>query len=196
MKKFTILYFIIFLGLNSCKGQTESKPKTIENKDFNWTIIIPENFISINKNEWKKTQQKGKDAIEKTFGEEIINQAITIFAFKNGQFNNFEANYQPYDTEIDGNYLETNNDLNKILYQTFETQMPKTKLDSISSTQKISGLEFQRFDVTVDFPNGMKMKSIGFSRLFDQQEFTVNITAVEEKIGKKMLDAFLNSKFE
>tara|TARA_R110002126_G_scaffold290837_1_gene449017 strand:+ start:701 stop:1291 length:591 start_codon:yes stop_codon:yes gene_type:complete len=196
MKKFTILYFIIFLGLNSCKGQTESKPKTIENKDFNWTIIIPENFISINKNEWKKTQQKGKDAIEKTFGEEIINQAITIFAFKNGQFNNFEANYQPYDIEIDGNYLETNNDLNKILYQTFETQMPKTKLDSISSTQKISGLEFQRFDVTVDFPNGMKMKSIGFSRLFDKQEFTVNITAVEEKIGKKMLDAFLNSKFE
>ena len=82
------------------------------------------------------------------------------------------------------------------MYHTFETQIPKTKLDSISSTQKISGLEFQRFDVTVDFPNGMKMKSIGFSRLFDKQEFTVNITAVEEKIGKKILDAFLNSKFE
>ena len=74
--------------------------------------------------------------------------------------------------------------------------MPKAKLDSISSTQNISGLEFQRFDVKVDFPNGMKMKSISFSRLFDKKEFTVYIIAVDEKIGKQMLDAFLNYKFE
>tara|TARA_B110000259_G_C13937080_1_gene371257 strand:+ start:685 stop:909 length:225 start_codon:yes stop_codon:yes gene_type:complete len=74
--------------------------------------------------------------------------------------------------------------------------MPKAKLDSISSTQNISGLEFQRFDVKVDFPNGMKMESISFSRLFDKKEFTVYIIAVDEKIGKQMLDAFLNSKFE
>ena len=196
MNKFKITCIIIFLGFNSCKSQTESNPKIIHNKDFNWTITIPENFNSINENEWNKTQQKGKDAIEKTFGEEIINQATTIFTFKNGQFNNFEANYQPYDIEIDGNYLETYNDVNEILYQTFETQIPQAKLDSISSTQKISGLEFQRFDVIVDFPNGMKMKTIGFSRLFDKKEFTVNITAVDERIGKQMLDAFLNSKFE
>ena len=196
MKKIKIICLIILLGFNSCKSQTESNPKIIHNKDFNWTITIPENFNSINETEWNKTQQKGKDAIEKTFGEEITNQATTIFAFVNGQFNNFEANYQPYDIEIDGNYLETNNDVNEILYQTFETQMPQAKLDSISSTQKISGLKFQRFDVIIDFPNGMKMKTIGFSRLFDKKEFTVNITAVDEKIGKQMLEAFLNSKFE
>ncbi len=196
MNKFTILYFIIFLGLNSCHSQSESNSKIIQNKDFNWTITIPENFISMNENEWNKTQQKGKDAIEKTFGEEIINQTTTIFIFKNGQFNNFEANYQPYDIEIDGNYLETYDGVNEIMYETLETQIPEAKLDSISSTQKISGLEFQRFDVTVDFPNGMKMTTIGFSRLFDKKEFTLNITAVDEKSGKEMLDAFLNSKFE
>ena len=196
MNKLKITSLIIFLGLISCKSQTESNPKIIHNKDFNWTITIPENFNSINETEWNKTQQKGKDAIEKTFGEEIINQATTIFTFENGQFNNFEANYQPYDIEIDGNYLETYNDVNEMLYQTFETQMPQAKLDSISSIQKISGLDFQRFDVVVDFPNGMKMKTVGFSRLFDKKEFTVNITAVDEKILKQMLDAFLNSKFE
>jgi|TARA_B110000977_G_C10997881_1_gene462636 hypothetical protein len=196
MNKLKIICLIIFFGFNSCKSQTESNPKTIHNKDFNWTITIPEDFSSINETEWNKSLQKGTAAIEKTFGEEIINQATTIFAFVNGQFNNFTANYQPYDIEIDGNYLETYNDVNEISYQTFETQMPKAKLDSISSTQNISGLEFQRFDVKVDFPNGMKMKSISFSRLFDKKEFTVYIIAVDEKIGKQMLDAFLNSKFE
>jgi hypothetical protein len=196
MNKFTILFFITFLGINSCKSQTKSSSKIIHNKDFNWTITIPENFVSMNENEWNKAQQKGKDAIEKTLGEEIIDQTTTIFIFKNEQFNNFEANYQPYDIEIDGNYLETYKEVNEMLYQTFETQIPKAKLDSISSIQKISGLEFQRFDITVDLPNGIKMTTIGFSRLFDKKEFTLNITALDEKIEKKMLDSFLNSKFE
>jgi hypothetical protein len=196
MDKFKIICIILFLGTTSCKSQTQSNSKIIHNKDFNWTITIPENFNSVNENEWNNTQQKGKNAIEKTFGTEMTNQATTIFTFVSGQFNNFEANYQPYDIEIDRNYLEASNDVNKILYQTFEAQMPQAKLDSISSVQKISGLEFQRFDVIIDFPNGMKMRSIGFSRLFDKKEFTVNITSVDEKTEKQMLDAFLNSKFE
>jgi hypothetical protein len=196
MSKLKITCLILFLGLISCKSQTESNPKVIHNKDFNWTITIPEDFNSINESDWNKIQQRGKEAIEKTFGEEIINQATTIFKFEKGQFNNFEANYQPYDIEIDGDYFETYKEVNLIMYQTMEAQMPKAKLDSISSKQKISGLEFQRFDITIDFPNGMKMKTIGLSRLFDKKEFTVNITAVDEKIAKEMLEAFLNSKFE
>lgn len=195
MMKLKITCLFLFLGLYSCTSQTETNSKTIHNKDFNWTITIPENFNSIDEKDWNKTQQKGKDAIEKTFGEEMINQATTIFTFKNGQFNNFEANYQPYDIEIDGNYLETYHDVNEMLYQTLETQIPQAKLDSISSTQKISGLEFQRFDVVVHFPNGIKMKTTGFSRLFGKKEFTLNITAVNDKIRQQMLDAFLNSKF-
>ena len=83
-----------------------------------------------------------------------------------------------------------------MIYQTFEAQIPGAKLDSISTIQKVSGLEFRRFDISIDFPNNMKMKTIGFSRLFGNKEFTMNITFVDEKIGKKMIDAFLSSKFE
>ncbi|WP_257984629.1 hypothetical protein [Psychroflexus sp. MES1-P1E] len=191
-----ILCLFLLIGFQSCNSQTKSDPETLKIEEFNWTIDIPENFEPINQKEWNKTLKKGIDAIENTFDEKVDNQAVTIFTYKNGQFNNFEANWQPFDVEIDGEYLETYSEVNKILYQTFETQMPKAKLDSISSTQKISGLDFQRFDITIDFPNGMKMKSIGFSRLFDKKEFTMNISSVDEKIGKKMLDAFLNSKFE
>ncbi|PKG42882.1 hypothetical protein CXF67_07945 [Psychroflexus sp. MES1-P1E] len=196
MRILKILCLFLLIGFQSCNSQTKSDPETLKIEEFNWTIDIPENFEPINQKEWNKTLKKGIDAIENTFDEKVDNQAVTIFTYKNGQFNNFEANWQPFDVEIDGEYLETYSEVNKILYQTFETQMPKAKLDSISSTQKISGLDFQRFDITIDFPNGMKMKSIGFSRLFDKKEFTMNISSVDEKIGKKMLDAFLNSKFE
>lgn len=196
MRILKILCLVLLIGFQSCNSQTKSNPKTVIIEEFKWTVTIPENFNSIEESEWNKMEEKGEDAIEKTIGEDIINQAVTLFAYKNGQFNNFEANWQPFDVEIDGEYLETYSEVNKMLYKTFETQMPKAKLDSISSTQKISGLVFHRFDITVDFPNGMKMKSIGFSRLFDKKEFTMNITSVDEKIGKIMLDAFLNSKFE
>jgi len=196
MRILKILCLFLLIGFQSCNSQTKSDPETLKIEEFNWTLDIPENFEPINQKEWNKTLKKGIDAIENTFDEKVDNQAVTIFTYKNGQFNNFEANWQPFDVEIDGEYLETYSEVNKMLYQTFETQMPKAKLDSISSTQKISGLQFQRFDITIDFPNGMKMKSIGFSRLFDKKEFTMNITSVDEKIGKKMLDAFLNSTFK
>jgi hypothetical protein len=191
-----ILCLILLIGFQSCNSQSKSNPKTVNIEDFNWTVTIPENFNPIDDNEWNKTEKKGEDALEKTIGENIINEAVTIFVYKNRQFNTFEANWQPFDVEIDGEYMETYLEVNKILYETFETQIPKVKLDSISSIQQVSGFDFQRFDITIDLPNGIKMKTIGFSRLFEKKEFTMNITFVDEKIGEKMLNAFLNSKFE
>lgn len=196
MRILKILCLFLLIGLQDCNNQEKTNPKTLNFGEFNWTVTIPENFNPIKESEWNRTKQKGEDAIEKTIGEDISNKAVTLFAYKNGQFNNIEANWQPFDVEIDGEYLETYSEVNKLLYQTFETQMPDAKLDSISSTQKISGLEFLRFDITIDFPNGMKMKSIGFSRLFDKKEFTMSVTSVDEKNGKIMFDALLNSKFE
>lgn len=189
----TIVLILLFIGFQNCGNQTNSEVVTVE--DFNWTVTIPENFIPIDEKEWDKTIKRGKDAVEKTVGE-IDNQAITIFTYKNEQFNNFEANWQPFDLEIDGDYSESIALVNNIVYETFETQIPKAKLDSVSRIQKISGLEFHRFDIAIDFPNGMKMKTIGFSRLFNQKDFTMNISYIDEKIGKEMLEAFLKSKFE
>lgn len=195
MKIVKILSLVLFIGIQCCFSQTNSKPKVVNIKEFNWKVTIPKNFALIDGKEWDKVEKRGEKAIEDTFGEGIINQATTLFAYKNGQFNIFEANWQPFDSKLDGDYLETYSEVNKMIYQTFEAQMPKAKLDSISSTQKISGLKFRRFDITINLPNGMILKIIGFSRLFDKKEFTVNITFIDEKIGEKMLDAFQKSRF-
>ncbi len=195
MRTSKTISLILWIGLISCNCQTESGP-TLNIEEFNWTVTIPENFNSVKASDWNKIEKKGEVAIEKTIGEDIINEAVTIFIYKNEQYNTFEANWQPFDAEIDGEYSETFSEVNKIIYRTFETQIPNAKLDSISSMQKVSGLDFHRFDIAIDFPNGIKMKTIGFSRLFGKKEFTMNITYVDEQIGKKMLDAFLNSEFE
>ncbi len=187
---------ILSLLLSSCNGQIVSDPKTIYNKDFKWTIVIPENFNFIEPSEWEKLQNRGIDAIEETIGEEVESQAKTIFVFKNGDFNYLESNYQPYDIDADGDYIETCRGVNEIFYQTLESQMPDAVIDTISSVEKISGLEFQTFKLNATMPNGMIIHMIMYSRLFGEKELSVNVTYVNEVEGKRMIEAWSSSKFE
>lgn len=46
------------------------------------------------------------------------------------------------------------------------------------------------------FPNGMTMHSLMYSRLFDDREFSVNIMYVDERQGKRMIEAWTKSTFE
>ncbi len=190
------LLLIILILVSSCKGQTKAKQKTIYNSDFKWTISIPAGFDTVSSDKWAKMQNRGADAIEKTYDAQIENRAKTLFVFQNDQFNYFESNVQPFDTTIDGNYIESFKEVNKLLYGTFEAQMKDAKLDSSSSTQVISGLLFQTFKVVVTIPNNMVMNWQMFSRLFGNEEFTVNIMTVDKQKEKELLNSWLNSKFE
>lgn len=193
----TTIYLTLLIGcLTSCQAQTKTESKTIYNKDFKWTITIPAGFDTVSAAQWATMQNRGAEAIEKTYDAEVENNARTIFVFRKDQFNYFESNYQPFDTATDGDYLETFRAVNNVLYGTFEAQMKGATLDSSSSTQTISGLLFQTFKVVVTFPNKMKMHWLMYSRLFGKKEFTVNIMTVDRQKEKELLDAWLNSTFE
>ena len=193
MRNFYLAIFII-LFVVSCKGKFEAPERKIYNKDFKWSIIIPENFEVIDEEESKKLDQKGTEAIEKTYGENITDNTTQIFNFKKDNFNIFEAKRQTYDeTE---NYSETNKEIGKILYTTFKTQMPEAKIDTISGFEKIDNLEFNVFKVEIIYPNKMKMTATMYSRLFGNEELAVNITYLDSTLGHSMLTAWKNSKFD
>ena len=92
MRQLLLISIGLLMTLTSCKGQTQSKKKEIHNVDFNWTITIPENFDTVSAEQWAKMQNKGAEAIEKTYDEKVENNARTIFVFRNDQFNYFESN--------------------------------------------------------------------------------------------------------
>ncbi|WP_316839313.1 hypothetical protein [Pedobacter gandavensis] len=191
-----INYILICSALisQSCNGQIAPK-KEIFNKEFNWKITIPEGFENVNAVEWAKMQNKGKEAIEKTYGGEVENKTKVIFAFRADKFNYFESNWQPYDVSKDGDYLESCKKINQILFDTFKNQMPGAKLDSLSSEQTIDGLKFNKFKMVINFPNNMVMDFIMFNRLFDKKEFTVSIIGIDKKKTELLLEAWKNSKF-
>ena len=191
-KLYTFLVTILLLFQN-CNGQkTETK---FYDKDFKWSILIPKGFTQVSEKEWSENQQKGENAIEKTTGEEVINEAKTIFVFKTDDMNYFEANYQPFDIKIDGDYLENNKNVNNTIYQTFKDNMPNAKIDTLSSTEKIDNLIFYKHETKIHLPNNQILDMIMYSKLFDKKEFTVNIMFVDPKRGKEMIDAWKNSKF-
>jgi hypothetical protein len=194
MKKLKYLIVCLIITLQSCNGQTTAK-RAIYNKDFGWKITIPENFENVSAEDWTKMQNKGADAIEKTFEGEVINQAKTIFVFKSDQLNYFESNYQPFDVSIDGDYLESCKNVNEVLLETFKTQMPNVKIDTTRSVEKIDNLEFQTFKMKIEYPNKMILNVLMYSRLFNKEEFTVNIMYVDNKKGKMMTEAWKKSRF-
>ena len=196
MKKQNYLLIALAISLQSCNRLSNSE-KVVYNEDFNWTITIPKNFENVGSKEWGKMKIKGADAIEKTFGEEIdINQANTIFVFKSDQLNFFESNYQTFDPDIDGDYVESCINLNDMLYETFKAQIPGVKIDTTRTIENIDSLEFQTFKLKIEYPNKMVMNLLTFSRLFDKKELTVGIMYIDEAKGKQMLDSWMKSKFK
>lgn len=196
MKRLLIPFIISIFSFNNHYGQQDPAKKEFYNKDFGWKISIPAGFTSVPPKEWKKMQNKGLEAIEDTYEGEVINQSRTIFVFKNGDFNYMEANWQPFDAEVDGNYDESWQSVNEIVYETYQSQMPGVKLDSSSATASIGGLLFREFEIGISFPNGMRMTTKMFSRLFEEKEFSLNIVYMDDEQGKAMTEAWRKSVFE
>jgi hypothetical protein len=192
-KRLFLLSIIGFLILTSCN---KKEVRVIENDDFKWTITIPKNFKELSESEWDKVEDKGMETFESVYGEEVENRATTIFAYKNGKFQTFESNYQIHDLETDGDYFKSNREVNQIMYETFEQTIPNATLDSISSKQMIDGIEFDRFEININFPNGIEMTTVGYSRLFNDKDFTINIVYTKESVGKELIENIINSKFK
>ena len=179
--------------LTSCE---KNEAKIIANDDFNWTVTIPKNFRELSESEWEKVENKGIDVFEDIYGKEAESKATLLFAYKKGDFQSFQSYYKIHDLETDEDYSKSNHELNKLMYKVFEEMVPNGKLDSIASVAIINGLEFNRFDINIDFPDGMKMTTVDFSRLFNDKDVTINIVYTNENIGKKLIEDILNSKFE
>lgn len=194
MKLNYLLLLVLAFIFTSCNGQAE-KRNEVYNKDFKWTIEIPQNFENVSPEDWAKIQGKGAKAIENSYGAKMVNRAKTIFVFKSGKLNYLESNYQPFDKTVNGDYVQSCIKVSNIIYKTLETQIPGAKLDTTRTLAKIDDLAFQKFSIKVTYPNKVKLNVLMYSRLFGDKEFSVNIMYVDKKMGEEMLNSWTNSKF-
>ncbi|GAA4807005.1 hypothetical protein [Litoribaculum gwangyangense] len=194
MRKRTFQISIIgFLLLISCQKEKEI---TIENDDFKWTINIPKNFREVSEKNWDKVKFNGIETFEKVSDQNVKKNDIenTLFAYKNGKFHTLESNYKIFDTTK--NYSKSNKELNTVTYESLKKAISNTELDSLSSKQMISGMEFGTFEINFNYPNGEILTTKSFRKLFGNKRFTINILYKDETIGKELINSIVNSKFE
>lgn len=187
------LFMYILAGTAYAQVMPEGTDYYVE--DFKWYITIPDQFAVVEPLEWDRLKNDSEAAVEKTTGEKVVNLAKTVLAFKSSDYNYFESNWQPFDT-LRGDYRLSCQAVNQALYETFRTQAPEAKIDTSSTTQMISGLQFQKFVVDMELPNGYALRAYMFSRLFGDREFSVNLFYLDGKQGNLMMNAWLNSTFE
>jgi len=148
------LFFICILSFVS--GCTQDSKK-LYNPDFKWTIFMPQGFKNVSESKGDSLAEKGREMIEKSSGIQVEKTATTIFFFADGPSNYFEANYQPFDTADIGDYLTTFNLVSVVLYNAIADSSPGIVLDSLSSEEKIDGLDFLLFKLKAHLPNGTKL---------------------------------------
>ena len=116
--------------------------------------------------------------------------------YRKDESNYMDANTQPFDPAIDGDYISSCKAINEIVYETFEQQMHGLPMDSSATTLTVDGVEFQQFTISIDLPGNNKMTTHIYSHLFDTTELSLNILYVDPEMGTAMIDAFKNSKFQ
>ena len=190
-----IVLSIILLALGFSASSQIEAGKEFSYKPFNWKIIIPQGTTVVSAQEWSKLEQKGAEAIEKTYGEKVESNATTLFVVKYDDLNYFEANQQPYDSIADPDYPAYFRTVNEVLYETFKEQIPNGTIDTASSEELIAGLLFQKFRISISMPNNIVIRLFMYSRPFGDKELTINIMYVDEEKGIRMMSAWKKSTF-
>lgn len=185
------LTFVVF----GCGGQ-EQTHNCVYVKEFKWTITIPKTFTKMTKEELEKNKMKGKEAIKKTTGEEIVDQTVPVLAVKSDQMNLLEANYQVINKEEFDSYIDYRSILNAVLYDTYKNLFPNEDIDTSSTTEVVDGINFYVSKMKLKTSSGASLNVFVYSSLFGDKDLTINIVYSDESKGKLLLDAFRNSKFE
>lgn len=189
MKKKFILLFLPIFFIKHIQGQ--DLQNTIYNKDFNWTITIPKDFKKATISQ--KERDLVKKAVEKAGNVKFTkSNSIKIFAFRLDTLNYLDSSYQILDSHVIDNYKKEVKNMNNLLFKTLRGNSPNSKLDSISSTEKIDDLTFTKFHLIIND----KINMIVYKRLFGKKDLTFNILYNDPKKGLEILQAFKNSRFK
>ncbi len=203
MKLTTLFLTLITLTIFSCSpidpnkqiDEGNVKGEIYESKEIGWSIEIPNSWAVTSKDKIEASDQKGKDALEKSTGLELNTKELKhLISFQKNQFNIFASTSEPVKEAFPGEYQSSYKTLNQLIYQTFIDQ--GIKADSSSGKEMIQGLEFNTFYTTIYGPNGkVLLNQIMYSRLMNGFDFGVNINYNNEQDKKTMIDAFKKSKF-
>ena len=142
MKNILLIIWIV-IGLTSCNSQTTKQSKQTTEYECNvigWKFSYPSDWKVLSDDDIAVIEGRGKSAMESTINEEIEVNNKNLLWLKKDQFNSFTSTIQPYDSLVDGPYLENQASLNHLIIETYKNQ--GIQFDYKICKELIDGLEF------------------------------------------------------
>lgn len=197
-KTVLLALFISACGSNDSGKESEAVNGTKrEFKEVGLTITIPEGFGEMSKEDVRTSRMVGEAAVENTTGTDQNNgNTEPLFGYIHGRGNTFSATITPYDEKTDGNYHQTNEELEQLLYETFRQHLPKAQIDTSFTTETIDGREVDRNYFKITYPDKSVVHTYVYNRLVNGYDLAISVTFNDEKIGRQMLEAVRTARFK
>lgn len=165
-------------------------------KEIGWTITLPSDFKTLDSIEDAERNERGLKAIEES--NEIkadITELKTLIAASKNVYNYFNSTITPFDPKKDGDYDSSSKTVKDMVYKTFLDKMPTAKIDSVTTSEVIDGLLFDKFHVTIIIKENFIMNMFLLSKYYKGYDFGISYLYLDEKTKEQIETMLKTSKF-
>jgi len=190
------IFIIIFttLAFGPCFAQQADKKFTF--KEVGWTFTLPSEFIIIDSADNAERNERGKKAMEEANDIKAdISQTKTLISATKNTYNYFNSTITPFDTKKDGNYIEANQGVKDMVYNTFSVKMPDAKIDSSTTSITIDGLTFDKFKITITVNDKVLFNMILLTKFYKGFDFGISYLYLDEATKEQIETILGTSKF-
>ncbi len=153
-------------------------------------------FDSVSTAEWDRLKNVGRKATLKNTSIKVMPSYKTILVYKKPKFNCIDLSYKIIDSTNIEDYINNQKIAANTIYETFEVQLPNSTIDTSFYDEKISGLLFHVFKMTINISENKVVELLSYNRIFGDKDFNLNISSTDKENQKLLIDAWRNSKFE
>jgi hypothetical protein len=192
MVKNIIFIFCAFYFF-SCKGQ--DKTKEFEFPKVGWTLYVPENSDLFTASQFDSLKIATEKKVNRSLG---LSQSDVLFIVKKDMYNFWGSTITALDTSNFKTWQSSYDNQKKAVIDVIKSNAPSISLlDTVSSTENIDGLTFQKFYLKTSYPSlNLTLENYWYYRLQNGLEFSINITFNNKDIGNSYLSLLRASKFD
>jgi hypothetical protein len=184
---------VTLLSINNSAAQ--SPPVKLFLKEIGWTVTLPPCFNMLDSAEITSTQDRGKAMLEKANDVELNMSGLKTLASAKKGFNYFDATINSFDPEEDGNYEEAIGEAAVATYRSMAENLPDATIDSVTTSQVIDGLRFEKFEMTIKISPQVTMTMIVLSKYYKGFDFGISYLYLDEGTRKDFEEMFDKSRF-
>ena len=186
------MFFLFF-----CSFTYAQKPVVYYFSEIGLTMYIPSDFNVINAAKNEAMNQRGQKLIEDANHTRVdISETKTLIAARKSEKDYFNVTITPYDPKKDGSIDESDANVQKILFKTFQGKMPNAKIDSASGVKIVGGKSFSEFRMKILINQNTTMYMYVLSKLYKGYDLGITYLYTDELTDKQIASTLNSFKFD